>query len=95
MGGRHGHHDTPHHHSSAASSWWRLVRARTLVLVPPPAIRQQSRLLPERHDATGPVLHRFVKRSPRNHLLERLTPQRMSPRRPRVRLNMEGRMVAP
>ena len=32
----------------------------------PSAIRQQSCLLPQRHDPAGSALHRFVKRGPRN-----------------------------
>ena len=43
-----------------ASSRWRLVRAGTLVLVFSPTIRQQSRLLPQCHDAPWSSLDCFL-----------------------------------
>ena len=38
-------------------------------LILSPAIRKQSRLLPQRHDPTWPALHRLIERSPRNPVI--------------------------
>jgi|SRR6476661_2029692 len=50
------------------------------------AIRQQSRLLPQRHDAPWPPLDGFLKRCPRNPVITGKSG---------ARLNMEGRIGVP
>jgi hypothetical protein len=52
-----------------------LVRARTLVLIFPPTIRQQSRLLSERHAPSWPSLDGLLECSPRNPVITGKTDQ--------------------